>query len=114
MLIAQFPDAIDVKSVNKFCDLLRDSRKMEFGQVLMKILPIRLIRLLYSLGLFRSDFFTIGQKSTIDVIYELTQNAELRALLLYMIPAIGFDLDCSWCITAAVWMHYVEKGYDRF
>ena len=76
------------------------------------MLPLWLVHALDRWHVLRylGDYFTVGQQSTRDVIHSLTQNEELRAVLLYMVPAIGFALDSSWYITAAVYMHYITKG----
>lgn len=59
--------------------------------VLLKLLPITLAKFLVNTGLAKrlSTFFSYASRSLADVVNELTQNKDLRAVLCYIFGTYG-------------------------
>lgn len=74
--------------------------------VLLKLLPTPLAKFLVHTGLASrlSSFFRYASRSLTDVVSELTQNKDLRAVMSYIFGTYGEMIQFS-DLTENVWFH---------
>lgn len=88
-LIESFPN--EEKAIRKYFDILKQIRKSMMFTFLLKVLPRWLVRFLISSSLLRRlvPALTFFQKSLSDVLNDLTNNQELKAVLAYSFGDYG-------------------------
>jgi all-trans-retinol 13,14-reductase len=82
-LIEQFPK--DEKAIDKYIQLLREARGKTMGMVMVKVMPKWIVRILIATGLINllTHYFKLARRSLQDVLDELTDNADLKAVVAY-------------------------------
>ena len=88
-LIKSFPD--EEKGIRKYFDILKKIRRSMVYLVLIKVLPLWLVRLLISSSLLRRlvPSLVYFRRSLTDVLNELVTNQELKAVLAYSFGDYG-------------------------
>lgn len=71
----------------------------------------RMVKVAHQCGLLWGDYFGVGQRSTTELINELTDNEELRSVLLYMVPAIGACARAVQSVQFASW-HNIAQDFS--
>lgn len=88
-LIRSFPE--EEKGIRKYFDILKQIRKSMLYIVLLKVLPMWLVRLLISSSLLQRFVPYLGyfRRSLSDVLNELVKDQELKAVLAYSFGDYG-------------------------
>ena len=87
-----FPD--EEKAIDKYFDILKQVKSMEVGMAMLKLLPLSISCCLVSSGLILKLFPTLRyfQRSLTDILNEVTDNKELKAVLAYSYGDYGESL----------------------
>eukprot|EP01065_Artemidia_motanka_P003329 TRINITY_DN11599_c0_g1_i1.p1 TRINITY_DN11599_c0_g1~~TRINITY_DN11599_c0_g1_i1.p1 ORF type:complete len:651 (+),score=191.74 TRINITY_DN11599_c0_g1_i1:85-1953(+) len=107
-LLSRFPQNKD--DIEKFFRKLRRSRKSTIPLVLLKLLPIPVVRVLHAFGLTRVllQSWTV---STESVIADCTKNPELQAVLSYCWGDYGSRPDeAPWAMQSLLLNHFLTSG----
>jgi all-trans-retinol 13,14-reductase len=108
-LLAAFPD--EEKAINKYFELIEETRQSMRGFVGLKFMPTWLGSFLVATGLvsFYTDYFEKAQKSVTQVIQSITHNAALRAVLSYNFGDYGtIPKDAPFGMHAALQNHMLR------
>lgn len=98
-------------------EYVRLSKKVANGiwfMVLLKLLPTPLAKFLVHTGLANrlSSFFRYGSRSLTDVVSELTQNKDLRAVMSYVFGTYGkIPKDASFSMHSLLFCHYLNGAW---
>ena len=110
-LIQSFPD--EEKAIRKYFDILKQIRKSMTFTFLLKVLPRWLVRLLISSSLLHRlvPAMSYFQRTLADVLSELTDNQELKAVLAYSFGDYGE----AWCVHIIINLHtHMVHDYAHF
>ncbi|XP_041350180.1 all-trans-retinol 13,14-reductase-like [Gigantopelta aegis] len=112
-LKALFPH--NTEDVDKFRDLMLKVRKSAYAHYMLKFMPLWLARLLVVTGVYRlmyRDYFAYSQCSLQDVLDGLTNNADLKAVLSYIIGDYGLSpSEAPFTLHLSVINHYHKGAY---
>ncbi|XP_074658852.1 all-trans-retinol 13,14-reductase-like [Tubulanus polymorphus] len=111
-LVKDFPE--EQIAIDRYMKFLAESRKSIMGKITMKFLPRWIGRILIKTGLIHamSKFFKYSQRSLAEVLDELTDNQELKAVLAYSFGDYGtLPQYSSSTMHACVMNHFLYGGY---
>jgi all-trans-retinol 13,14-reductase len=88
-LLEQFPK--EHKAIDKYIQLLREARGHTMGMLMAKGLPKWIVRILISTGLINliTQYFKTARRTVMDVLDELTDDADLKAVMTYIYGDYG-------------------------
>ncbi|MBN3312050.1 RETST reductase, partial [Atractosteus spatula] len=107
-----FPE--EKEAIDKFYQLVKKCGKGIWILALLKIIPVLLAKLLvYSrLVNWLSPFFTMAARSVTEVVNELTDNKDLRAVFSYIFGTYGkIPKEASFSIHSLVFSHYLGGAW---
>ncbi|CAE7681432.1 retsat, partial [Symbiodinium microadriaticum] len=108
-MLKAFPD--EKAAIDRYFELIEETRKSMRGFVGMKAMPAWLGSLLVNTGLvsFYTDYFLKAQKSVTEVIGSVTENTALRAVLSYNFGDYGtIPKDAPFGMHAALQNHFLH------
>ncbi|XP_032629295.1 all-trans-retinol 13,14-reductase isoform X2 [Chelonoidis abingdonii] len=108
----QFPD--EAVAIEKFVRLVKRVAQGTTHMVILKMVPVPLVKFLSRTGLLAwfSPFFKMTSRSLTDVVNELTTNEELRAVFSYIFPTYGvLPASTSFSLHAILVDHYMEGAW---
>ncbi|XP_078454598.1 all-trans-retinol 13,14-reductase [Lampetra fluviatilis] len=111
-LHAAFPK--DTKAIDKFHSLLQEVRKGFLYSPLLKMLPLWLSKLLIRVGIIDrlTSYFRLSSRSLSSVLAEITDNADLRAVMAYNFGDYGCPpKDTSFVMQAILINHFVQGSW---
>ncbi|XP_030057638.1 all-trans-retinol 13,14-reductase isoform X1 [Microcaecilia unicolor] len=104
----------EAPAIDKFIKLVKTVSNRAGDMVILKMIPLSWARFLIRTGLVNwlSPFFKMSSKSLTEVINELTQNEELKAIFGYIFLTYGvFPRQASFSVHAIIIDHYLEGGW---
>ncbi|KAJ1091610.1 hypothetical protein NDU88_004727 [Pleurodeles waltl] len=102
------------KAIDKYMGLVKAVSGTTWHMVLIKAIPLPLAKFLIWTGLVNklSPYFKMASKTVTQVVNELTDNEELRAVFAYIFGCYGvFPKDASFTLHAILIDHYLEGGW---
>ncbi|XP_072028858.1 all-trans-retinol 13,14-reductase-like [Amphiura filiformis] len=111
-LVKQFPD--EEKAIDQYMKLIKDAAKTLNNAVVIKLLPVSVVKFLISTGLINlvTKWFNYSSRTLQEVVDGLTDNAHLKAVLCYSFGDYGTMPDeTSFCMHALLINHYVHGAY---
>jgi len=113
-LIDRYPS--EEKGIRRYMELVKEANDSFFGIVLLKVLPLTLVKFLVSTGLYRYLFAAYRKKFTEttlqEVLDKITNNEELKLVLSYVCGDYGvFPDEVPFVLHAILINHYFRGGY---
>ncbi|CAI5676132.1 unnamed protein product [Oreochromis niloticus] len=102
------------KAIDEFMKLAKKTGNGVWFLALLKILPLPLAKFLVHTGLVRhlSFFFKMAPRSLTDVVNELTENKDLRAVFSYIFGTYGkIPKDASFAMHSLLITHYLNGAW---
>ncbi|KAJ1091606.1 hypothetical protein NDU88_004724 [Pleurodeles waltl] len=104
----------ETNAIDKFMQLVKSASRSVYHVVVLKIIPLPLARFLIWTGLvaWLSPFFRLASRTVTQVVNELTENRELRAVFGYIFGTYGlFPKDASFALHSILIEHYIEGAW---
>jgi len=113
-LIDRYPS--EEKGIRRYMELVKEANDSFFGIVLLKVLPLTLVKFLVSTGLYRYLFAAYRKKFTEttlqEVLDKITNNEELKLVLSYVCGDYGvFPDEVPFVLHAILINHYMRGGW---
>ncbi|XP_051830310.1 all-trans-retinol 13,14-reductase-like isoform X2 [Antechinus flavipes] len=108
----KFPN--EEAAIDKYMKMVKEVAKGTLHMVLLKIIPLPLVRLLDSLGLlaFCSPFLRAATQSLEEVLSQLPASQDLKAVLSYICPTYGvIPKNASFSIYALLMNHLLDGAF---
>lgn len=104
-------------AIDKFLAMLKDVRLNMKGMMMVKVMPKWIVKLLIATGVINTmtKYFTYARRTVKEVLDELTDNADLKAVLSYSFGDYGTEpRRSSFALHAALVNHYLYgASYPR-
>ncbi|XP_078522857.1 all-trans-retinol 13,14-reductase [Lissotriton helveticus] len=104
----------EAKAIDKFMQLVKSASRSVSHLAVLKMIPLPLAKFLAWTGLvaWLSPFFKLASRTVTQVVNELTENEELRAVLGYIFGTYGlFPKDASFALHSILIDHYLEGAW---
>uniref|UniRef100_H3AY50 Retinol saturase, tandem duplicate 2 n=1 Tax=Latimeria chalumnae TaxID=7897 RepID=H3AY50_LATCH len=112
-LKSQFP--YEKEATDKFFKLVKGPEiQIQWLAITIKMIPFSLVRFLIRTGLIYkcTDIFKLAGQSVAEVVNELTENKDLRAVLCYIFLSYGVGpRDASFALHALLVHHFIRGAY---
>lgn len=102
------------KAIDEFIKLVKKTGRGVWFLALLKLLPLPLAKFLVHTGLVKhlSSFFKMAPRSLTDVVNELTENKDLRAVFSYIFGTYGnMPKDASFAMHSLLISHYLNGAW---
>ncbi|XP_030592016.1 all-trans-retinol 13,14-reductase [Archocentrus centrarchus] len=102
------------KAIDEFIKLVKKTKQGVWFLVLLKLLALPLAKFLVHTGLVKhlSSFFKMAPRSLTDVVNELTENKDLRAVFSYIFGTYGnIPKDASFAMHSLLISHYLNGAW---